>query len=240
MTPASTLVVMPAFREEAAIGSTLDALLAVRDRLGLDIVVIDDGSDDATGRVARERGVPVVRLPVNLGIGAALRAGFRYAVEHGYRRVVQFDADGQHRPDEIAALLAVLDEGAHLVVGDRFAAGDYRVGYARRVAMAGLRLGVGLLTRRRFRDTSSGFRGIAEPLLSAFAAHYPTEYMDSVEALVAACRAGYDVREVPVHMDERAAGAASTQRMRLAYHYLRVLVALVGSSRRSLPPAPTT
>ncbi len=229
-------MVMPAYREDAVIGETLDALLARRDRLDLDVVVVDDGSDDSTGRRARQRGVTVLRLPVNLGIGAALRAGFRYAVEHGYRQVVQFDADGQHRPDEIGHLLEALDAGAHLVVGDRFADGDYRVPPGRRAAMATLRLGVRLLTGRRFGDTSSGFRGIAEPLLSAFASHYPVEYMDSVEALVAACRAGYDVREVPVAMDPRAAGTASTRRVRLVYHYARLLVALVGSGRRTLPP----
>ena len=231
--PARTLVVIPAYNESEALPATIAGLREVHPEL--DVLVIDDGSDDGTAEVARSLGVQVLSLPFNLGIGGALRCGFRYAVREGYERGVQFDADGQHDPTEIQTLLRPLDDGADLVIGCRFAgSGDYQVGRSRRFAMGILRLLARWLTGRRFNDTSAGFRAFGRRLLERFAADYPVEYMESVESLVQAVREGFDVREVPTTMHARAAGQASTQRFRLAYHYLRLLVVL-GSSRRPRP-----
>lgn len=232
---ATTIVVIPAYNEESALPAVLRELRTVVPEL--DVVVVDDGSADATADAARAGGVTCVRLPFNLGIGGALRAGYRYAVEHDYQRAVQFDADGQHRADQICLLLEGLDGGADMVIGNRFGAdGDYKVGWSRRAAMSILRVGVGALCRHRYIDTSSGFRAMARPLLDVFAHDYPVEYMDSVETLVASSRAGYDVREVSVVMQERAGGVASTRNLRLAYHYARLLVVLIGSPRRAMTP----
>lgn len=228
-----TIVVIPAYNEEESLPAVLAQLRTQSPEL--DIVVVDDGSADATAAVARAAGVPCVALPFNLGIGGALRAGYRYAAENGYRRAVQFDADGQHRADQIPLLLAELDRGTDMAIGNRFAAGGYAVGRGRGMAMGLLRFGVRVLTGRRFSDTSSGFRAVQQPLLGAFATEYPVEYMDSVETLVAACRAGYEVVEVPALMEERAGGVPSQRPLRLAYHYARLLVALAGSPRRTIP-----
>lgn len=236
--PPRSIVVIPAYNEEAALAEVLAQL--AEHLPAIDVVVIDDGSDDATGAVARAAGVTCIRLPFNMGIGGALRTGFRYAHEQGYDRAVQFDADGQHRADQIGVLLDELDRGAHLVIGNRFAGSRYRVGPARRAAMTLLRCGVRVLCRRRFSDTSSGFRAVSQPLLGAFAVQYPVEYMDSVETLVSTCRAGYTVSEVPVMMGPRTGGVPSTRAVRLVYHYARLVVALLMQSRRSLPPAPGT
>ncbi len=231
----STIVVIPAYNEEATLPGVLADLAAIVPEL--DVVVIDDGSVDATSRVTAEAGVPSVRLPFNLGIGGALRAGYRYAVEAGYERAVQFDADGQHRADQIPILLDALDDGADLAFGNRFGeAGDYEVGFGRGIAMRLLRFGVRLMCRQRFVDTSSGFRAIDRRLIEIFAKEYPVEYMDSVETLVAVCRGGYVVSEVEVTMEERAGGEPSQRHFRLAYHYARLIVALLGSSRRAIPP----
>jgi glycosyltransferase involved in cell wall biosynthesis len=209
------------------------------------VLVVDDGSSDATAAVAEAHGAIVVSLPYNLGIGGALRTGFRYAVRHGYRRAVQFDADGQHDPASITALLGALDDGVDLAIGNRFAGSDdYQVGKTRTGAMRFLRLLVRLLTGKRITDTSSGFRGFSAPMLHFFSVHYPVEYMESVESLILADGAGFTVREVPVRMTERAGGEASTRRLRLAYHFLRVLVVMSvskGAMRRSsLPGAAST
>ncbi len=232
-----TAVIIPAFNEAEALPGTLAELRAVRP--DLHIVVVDDGSADDTAAVARRAGVEVLSLPYNLGIGGALRLGFRYAVERGFARALQFDADGQHDPAEIATILAPLEAGADLVIGSRFAGrGDYRVGRSRGVAMRVLRALAMRLAGQRFSDTSSGFRAFSRPMLERFAVDYPIEYLDSVEALVFACRAGYDVREVPVTMRPRAAGTASNRRFRLLYHYVRLLVVLGCSPRPR--PRPTT
>jgi len=230
-------VVIPAFNEQDALPGTLADL---RDAVPeLDIVVVDDGSSDDTAQVARGAGVIVLQLPFNLGIGGALRTGFRYAVDYGYERALQFDADGQHDAAQIGTLLAELDRGADMVVGSRFAGeGEYSVGRSRGLAMGILRWAIQRLAGRRFTDTSSGFRAFGPEVLRSFAADYPIEYMDSVEALVLACRAGFDVREVPTVMHERAAGQASNRRFRLAYHYIRVLVVLASSKRVKGPREP--
>ncbi|MEM7141427.1 MAG: glycosyltransferase family 2 protein [Actinomycetota bacterium] len=232
-TDAPTIVVIPAFNEEATLPDVLRQLR--NERPDLDIVVVDDGSVDRTAAVTRAEGVPCVPLPFNLGIGGALRAGYRYAADNGYARAVQFDADGQHRADQIQVLLDALDAGADMAVGSRFAAGGYEVGKGRGAAMSLLRVGVRLLTRQRFSDTSSGFRAVQGSLLGVFATEYPVEYMDSVETLVSACRAGYVVTEVPALMRERAGGVPSQRPFRLVYHYARLLVALIGSPRRAMP-----
>ena len=225
-----TVVVVPAYNESEALPGVLAELDAeVPD---LDVVVVDDGSADGTDRVARSAGVVCVRLPFNMGLGGALRTGFRYAVDRGYDRVVQVDGDGQHRAAHVQRLLDTMDEGADLVIGNRFAGGDYRVGRTRSLAMALLRLEVRALCSRRYRDPSSGFRGIAEPLLSVFAAEYPVEFMESVESLVAATRAGYRVAEVSVEMDRRVSGVPSTRGVHLAYHYARLAVSLVSRPHR--------
>jgi len=227
---ARTLVILPALNEEAALSAVLRELRRTCPQL--DVLVVDDGSVDSTAEVARAEGVPVAVLPFNLGVGGALQTGFRYAVVHGYVRAVQFDADGQHDPTQVPALLAALDEGADLVIGSRFASpqagSEYDVGRFRGGAMGVLRLTVRVLSGRRFSDTSSGFRAFSAPLLAFYAANYPNEYLgDTVEALLLACQAGFRVVEVPVSMRVRAAGTPSTQNVKLAYHYVRALVSLL-------------
>lgn len=235
------LVVIPAFNEQ----DTLPAVLAeLRQTLpDADVVVIDDGSTDRTAGAAAEGGAVALRLPYNLGIGGALRTGFRYAVENGYQRAVQFDADGQHDPNEIQPMLERLDDGADLVIGSRFANGetDYEVGRVRRRAMRILGLTVRVLSGQIFTDTSSGFRAFGPPALDLFARTYPVDYMESVEALVMACASGLRVVEVPVQMRVRAGGQPSNRRLRLVYHYSRLLLVIILTTTRRSPvrEAPT-
>lgn len=224
------LAIVPAYNERSALPAVLDDLATLS---WLDVLVVDDGSSDGTSAVARARGVAVATLPYNLGIGGALRTGFRYAARHGYERAVQCDADGQHRADQIALLLSGLDDDVDLVVGTRFAeqAVPYPVGRFRGGAMRGLRIWISLLSGMQLSDTSSGFRAFNRRALELFATSYPAEYMDSVEALLLALQAGLAVREVPVQMRLRAGGQPSNRSWRLAYHYLRVLVVMTSSVR---------
>ena len=228
--PVRTLIVIPAYNEEAALPAVLKELAAHAPEH--DVLVVDDGSSDATSEVARAAGVTLAPLAFNLGIGGALRTGFRYAVAHDYDRAVQFDADGQHDPTEIATILRALEDGADLVVGSRFAADQtsYRVGFVRGGAMRLLRLAVGLLAGQSFSDTSSGFRAFSRPMLEFFARSYPVEYMDSVEALLLACYAGYTIVETPVAMRQRGAGSASNRNLKLVYHYCRLVAVMLSTA----------
>ncbi len=228
----ATLVVIPAYDEQATVGRVVEAVRG----LGLDALVVDDGSRDATSAAARTAGARVIRMPVNVGVGGALRCGFAYAVRRGYSRVVQVDADMQHEPGAVPALLAAADEtDAELVVGSRFSAG-YRTSRWRRLPM---RLLAALVSRRvgaRFDDVTSGFRVISEPLLSRFARDYRTEYLaDTVEALLAAHASGARVVQVPAKMAPRGGGRA-TPSLQAAGHLLRLLLALAVRPRiRSRP-----
>ena len=235
-TRAPVLAIVPAFNEAESIGSTLDELRrAVQE---LDVVVIDDGSGDDTGAIAAAHGARVLRLPFNLGIGGALRTGFRFADAAGYERAFQFDADGQHDPTEVAALLAPLNDGADMVVGSRFHTGDvgYVIGRVRRGAMASLRMMLRVLVRQTFTDTSSGFRAFNRRIIHFYASNYPADYMESVEALFLACTEGFTVAEVPARMRGRSGGQPSNRRFRLLYHYVRLNLVLLVSARRRRDP----
>lgn len=224
-----TLVIIPALNEEECLEGVLKELAATVPDLA--VLVVDDGSTDGTAAVARSQRVAVAELPFNLGVGGALRTGFLYAVRHGFDRAIQFDADGQHDPAQIPALVAALDAGADLVIGSRFGGttSSYEVGRVRAGAMRVLRLAVSLLSGQAFSDTSSGFRGFSANVLEYFSREYPTEYLgDTAEALVLACYAGFRVVEVPVSMRRRSAGIPSNGNVKLAYHYLRALVTMLG------------
>jgi glycosyltransferase involved in cell wall biosynthesis len=227
------LIIMPALNEEESLPATLKELREVVD--DPDILVIDDGSTDATAEVARRAGAVSAQLPFTLGVGGAVRVGLHYARRNGYDRAVVIDADGQHDPAGITALLEALDDGADMAVGSRFAAGsdDYPVGRTRRQAMRFLGAIVRALTGQRFSDVTSGFRAFDRPVIELLAREYPVEYLaDTVEALLIVRYAGFRVDEVPVSMRPRAAGEPSTRRVKLVINYLRLLIGILGSASR--------
>ncbi len=225
-----TLIIIPAFNEEEALPGVLKELGAVVPEH--DVLVVDDGSTDGTWLAASSMGTPVARLPFNLGVGSALRTGFRYAAEHGYDRAVQVDADGQHDPTQIGLLLARLDGGADMVIGSRFSGtGEYEVGKMRLRAMKLLRLVMLVLAGRHFSDVTSGFRAFGRDAVDLFAAEYPAEYLgDTVESLLIACYSGLKVAEASTEMRQRTGGHPSNRNLKLMYHYIRVMIILFSAA----------
>lgn len=220
------LVVMPAFNEA---GSVADVVREVFAKVpGAHVLVVDDGSQDATSDVARQAGALVATLPFNLGVGGAMRTGFRYALDNGFAAVVQVDADGQHDPVSVAALVEQLG-AADLVLGARFAGtGDYNVRGPRRWAMVVFASVLSRISRTRLTDTTSGFRASGPRAIRLFAHHYPAEYLgDTIEALVIAARSGLVVRQLPVAMRPRAAGVPSQNPFKSAAYLGRASLALV-------------
>jgi glycosyltransferase involved in cell wall biosynthesis len=221
----TTLIVMPAFNEEASVG---DVIREAHAKLpGITILVVNDGSKDDTTRVAREAGALVATLPYNLGVGGAMRCGFRFALANGYRNVVQVDADGQHDPAELPKLVAEL-KSADLVIGARFAGeGDYAVRGPRRWAMVVLASILSRTAETRLTDTTSGFRASGPRAVELFAQHYPAEYLgDTVESLVIAARAKLIIRQIGVSMRERAGGTPSQNPVKAAMYLARVALAM--------------
>lgn len=229
-----TLIVMPAWNEEASVGAVVSEVFT--ELPGIACLVVDDGSTDRTAEEAASHGAIVARLPFNLGVGGAMRVGFKYALAHGFDNVVQIDSDGQHVPASVPDLLNALD-AADLVIGARFAGeGDYVAAGPRRWAMSVLASLLSRTAHTRLTDTTSGMRASGPRAVRLFAQHYPAEYLgDTIEALVIAARAGCTIRQVPVAMRPRAGGVPSHNPFKAAAYLARVGIALVFALIR--PPA---
>ncbi len=186
---------------------------------------------------ASEAGAIGLSLPYNIGIGGAIRAGFKYALAHGYVNVVQVDSDGQHDPSSVPALLEEL-KTADLVLGARFAgAGDYQASGPRRWAMIMLASILSRVTKTKLTDTTSGFRATGPRAVRLFATHYPAEYLgDTIESLVIAARAGCVIRQLPVSMRPRAGGTPSHNPLKAATYLGRAMIALVFALLRPALP----
>lgn len=191
------LVVMPAFNEGKRLGSVIPV---VRAATPFDILVVDDGSADDTSAAARAAGAGVARHAVNLGYGAALQTGYRYALLHGYDAVVQMDSDGQHDPRCVATLAAALDH-ADVVVGSRFLEpGSYRPPLSRLVGMKIFGTIGSLLSGIRLTDPTSGFQAISREALKFYLhERYPADYPDA-DVLAMVARSGLRLTEIPVRM----------------------------------------
>ncbi len=228
------IAIVPAYNEEATVGAVIDEIRAAAP--GFDVVVIDDGSIDRTAAVAEAHGAVVLRLPYNVGIGAAVQTGHQYAAEHGFDIAIQVDGDGQHDPSEITKLVEPLLAGeVDMVVGTRFVEDDgYRSSALRRVGIAVLSRVVSVIVRQRVTDPTSGFRAVNRRTLELFAADYPHDYPEA-EATVL-------VAPPPAADDGGLCADARARRGPVVYPW-PLLARLHGESargplRRSVPPLP--
>jgi glycosyltransferase involved in cell wall biosynthesis len=234
----NVLIVVPSYNEEESLPAVLDALCALVPLTS--IVIVDDGSTDDTSAVAHRRGVQVVRMPFNVGVGGALRAGLLLARRRGISIAVQCDGDGQHPPDAIPRLVAGLAT-SDIVIGARFAGeGEYHVHGPR---MWAIRLLASIMSRvhgASLTDVTSGFRAFGPRAIAVLSRELPPEYLgDTVEALVIAREHGLRVSQVPVAMLARQGGVVSHQPGWAALDLARAFVMLAlsvirltGSRRR--------
>ncbi|PVW06097.1 glycosyl transferase family 2 [Microbacterium sp. Gd 4-13] len=218
-------VLVPAWNEAEGIATTIREIRSASDLY--DVIVVDDGSADATQAVARQAGALVLPLAFNLGVGGAMRTGFTYAQRQGYRRAIQVDADGQHNPRDIETVLAGLDR-ADISIGARFAeVGDYSVRGPRRWAMVALAAVLSRVARVRLTDVTSGFRAAGPRAIDQYVRYYPAEYLgDTIDSLVAAVHSGLSVCQVPVAMRPRQHGTPSTSPVGSAIYLVRSVFAL--------------
>jgi glycosyltransferase involved in cell wall biosynthesis len=229
LTRDNVLVIVPAFNEQESIRGVLRTLLDNNYR----VLVVDDGSVDRTRLNAQEEGVDVLTLPFNIGVGGALRAGFKFAVRHNYQGVVQVDADGQHDATQIVRLIETANEsGAHIVLGSRFQRPEesMKVPFVRRQVMHLLSRLASRATGTTITDATSGFRLIQAPLLFEFAKVFPSYYLgDTYEALISAGRAGFVVQEIPTVIVNRTHGKSSAStRQSVKFIFKSVVVAGLG------------
>ena len=220
------VVIIPALNEADTIR---DVIASLRDRVpDYDIVVVDDGSTDNTAAaVAACDGAVLLRLPYNLGIGAAMQTGYKYACRNGYDVAVQCDADGQHPVNRIESLVERLEEGdADLVIGSRYVADSaYQPTWPRRLGKSILSRLVHLVVPEGITDTTSGFRAANRKALAVFAQHYPDDYPEA-EALVILHKHGMRPVEIPVEMSERQGGQTSIAPRHAGYYMVKVGLAI--------------
>ncbi len=221
------LAIVPAFNEEASI---LEVVRDLRENASfVDVLVVNDGSSDETSRLLKEDGVNHIDLIMNLGIGAAVQTGYKYALRNGYDIAVQFDGDGQHSAEYIAKLVEPIENGdADLVVGSRFK-GDvagFKSSVMRRMGITILSAVLRLASTNKIEDVTSGFRAADKKAITLFAGYYPDDYPEP-ESLALATRKGLRVAEVPVSMNERIGGESSIKKMDSVYYMIKVTLAIL-------------
>jgi glycosyltransferase involved in cell wall biosynthesis len=233
------LALIPAYNEAATVASVVTA---VRERAPFcDVIVVNDGSTDATAARAREAGAEVLDLPFNLGIGGAVQAGFVYAKENDYSYMVQVDGDGQHDPAEIGTLKTAMnaEPALDMVCGSRFLIpGEYLAPVSRRTGIHVFAFLLSRIVGQRVTDPTSGFRLYNRRAIELFSADYPHDYPE-VEAVLMLHTQRLRMAEVPVRMFERGGGRSSINTGKSAYYMIKVLLAIfVGLLRRRAIPRP--
>ncbi len=226
------LVIIPAFNEASSI---VGVVRGVKQSFPeADILVVDDGSKDATGELARQEGAGVVRLPFNLGVGAALQTGYRYALRYAYEFVVQLDADGQHDPLYLPELLRPLSEDqVDLVIGSRFLERSRFPGsWTRLVGIKIFAFLTWLATGQRLTDPTSGYRAMRRSVVEFFCSDFfPHDYPDA-DVLITTCRAGFRLKEIPVVMKERLTGCSLHRGLKPFYYIYKMFLSILVSVLR--------
>ena len=229
------LVVIPAFNEQGRVGAVIADVRHWLPRAH--VLVVDDGSADATGQEALDAGAKLLRLPVNLGYGAALQTGYKYAVRHGYELIGQIDADGQHKAEHFVPLLAHLStHDVDVVIGSRFLDrdGHYSASRARKVGMALFGSIASVITRQHVSDPTSGYQVMRRSVAEFFCSEvYPTDYPDA-DILILLHRSGYRVGEVGVQMRMPGSKSMHSGHRSLYYVYKMSLSILVTMLRTGI------
>jgi len=220
------LVIVPAYNEAEAIGRTIRDLR--RHAPWADVLVVNDGSADDTGEVARAAGAKVLDLPVNLGIGGAVQTGYRYAYENDYDMAFQFDGDGQHRARRLQELAQPILAGeTDMIVGSRFLRPRGMTAQGSRWAgIKILAVAVSLVTGMKITDPTSGFRGGGRKVIRLFAQTYPQDYPEP-ESLVLVHKQGFCVQEVPATMRRRRGGVSSISMLHGVQYMAKVVLAVL-------------
>ena len=220
------LVIIPCYNEEENILRVVQRLQ--RTCPDVDYLVVNDCSTDGSERILREHSINHVTLPVNLGIGGGVQTGYRYAVENGYDIAVQMDGDGQHDPAYLHAVTAPVEAGElDMCIGSRFITKEgFQTSFMRRFGINILSALIFVLSGRRVRDVTSGFRATGREMTAYFADHYAADYPEP-EAIMAATLNGFAVGEAPVVMEERMGGVSSIRSFKSAYYMIKVSLALV-------------
>lgn len=240
---ADTLIIIPAFNESGNIEAVITSLVATNP--DWDILVVNDGSTDNTGEVAKATGRAfVAELPCNLGIGGAVQTGLKYAARRNYLHAVKFDGDGQHRAEEIDSLLRSIHAGtADVVIGSRFLGNGqgYQSTRARRIGIGLFQIINSLLIGQKVTDNTSGFRAYNRKAIEFLAKHYPSFDYPEPEEVILLAKNNFAIQEIPVEMRERTHGKSSISPLKSLYYVVKVVLAVLMTALRpkiEIPASP--
>ena len=223
-----TLVIIPCYNEQDSIVKVINNLK--NNAPDVDYLIVNDCSTDNTEKILRENGFNYINNPINLGIGGGVQAGYLYAQQYGYDIAVQMDGDGQHDPKYLAKVIAPVADGTFdMAIGSRFIEKEgFQTSFMRRFGINIISTFILLLTGKRIKDTTSGFRACNRKLIEFFARNYADDYPEP-EAIMACIVNGFSVGEVAVVMEERQGGVSSIRSLKSAYYMIKVCLALIVS-----------
>jgi hypothetical protein len=225
MKSSKSLVIIPAYSEEKNIQFVIDEVShAVPD---FNILVIDDGSLDATAFLARQYGAEVLTHAVNLGYGAAVQTGLKYAVQHEYGIIVIMDADGQHDANDIPVLVdALARERADIVIGSRYLKrGDYKTTPLRALGVVFFSFLTYLIIHKRMSDITSGFQAMNTVAARFLSINYPVDFPDA-EIIILLSLSGFDILEVPSRFRQRISGKSMFTLPKALYYPFKAMLAI--------------
>ena len=222
------LVIIPAYNEQSRIAQVLQSIQAVE--ASWDILVVNDGSADATAEEARRAGARVVSHPFNLGYGATLQTGYKYACAKGYAYAVQMDADGQHIADQVPKLLVPLKNGeADLVIGSRFleGGGGYPIPLLRKAGMTLFRMLARILSGKHLTDVTSGFSAVNRRTMQVTASDlFPADYPDADVRLMM-LKLGLKIIEVPAAMRSDESNKSMHGGILVIWYVIKMLISML-------------
>lgn len=227
------LVIIPAYNEQSTIDTVVNE---VREYFpGADIVVVNDGSNDATLRQAQQNGTIVLNLPYNMGIGAAVQTGYLFANKEGYDIAFQVDGDYQHDPRELTKLLLpILREEADMIIGSRYLKdGGFKSSIPRRIGIKFFSWLLFIFTKKKIADPTSGFRAVNRKIIKFFSMEYPPDYPE-VESLLLLHKKGFTFKEIPVNMKARLKGKSSINAMKACYYMIKVTLCMMAGFFRKM------
>lgn len=220
------LVIIPAYNEQASIVKTVNDIK--QNAPEFDFIVVNDCSTDGTLDVCLKNQIKCLNLPINLGIGGAVQAGYLYGVREGYDLAVQFDGDGQHRAVYLEQMVRVMQEQeADMVIGSRFITNEgFQSSKIRRLGIKHFNILIKILTGQNITDPTSGMRMVNKDIMKLFSEDYPKDYPEP-ESVVQIIADGRKVMEVPVLMNERSEGVSSISPLKSVYYMIKVTIAMV-------------
>ena len=221
-----TLVIIPCYNEEESIVRVVNNLKNHAPQT--DYIIINDCSTDSTEKILKENRFNYINNPINLGIGGGVQAGYIYAKQYGYDIAVQMDGDGQHDPAYLKDIVAPVEDGSlDMAIGSRFITNEgFQTSFMRRFGINIISALIFVLTGKRIKDTTSGFRACNKKLIDFFASNYADDFPEP-EAIVSCLVNGWKVGEIAVVMEERQGGVSSIRSLKSAYYMIKVSLSLI-------------